>query len=439
MTFAQKKVGLLGFFRLVLVCGFLAGLFLFVFFNPAYSKAYYVLVAVVGLYITVFYVLTHKTEPAVMPPQLNAFPSITVLIPCHNGAPTLRGCLQSVLAMNYPRRFRVLVVDDASTDDSVKIASQFSRVTVISHSQNIGKAKGLNHALKRVKTELVVCIDCDTYPNPNVLLDCVPLFFAKKNVGAVAPFITVANAKTWVQRMQEIEYFSGFGFYSKVAAQLDGLYVAPGPLTVFSRKALEEIKGFDEDNLTEDMEIALRLHGNGFGLAYSPSQVPTEVPDTLRGLYRQRVRWYRGTIFNIVKYKRFFFNPRFKAFGRFFFPALTAFVTLILLSFVVIWSLLLYWLIQGFWNLYWSLSTGQWPLLSRWFENLTVSSLGVFLVIALLAWYVFFVQSIGMLNLAQSRRMVFPALLTVFFYPLLISFVYTLSLLKELKASKRAW
>lgn len=439
MSFERKSLGLYGFFKLLAVFAIMALLFLFVFFNPEYSKAYYVLVATIGLYLTVFYVLTSRQESVPRVPKLKKFPSLTVLVPSYNSASTLKPCLEAIFRMRYPRPFKVMVVDDCSTDNTPEVLKQFPKAKVLRHEKNIGKARGLNKAIRMAKTDLVACIDSDTYPNPRALLDCVPRFYTKENVGAVAPFITVANPQTLVQRMQEIEYYSGFGFYSKVASQMDGLYVAPGPLTVFNRSALMEIGGFDEDNLTEDMEIALRLHDYGYVIEYAPSLVPTEVPSTLKGLYKQRLRWYRGTIFNILKYKKMFFNPKFNAFGRFFFPALTVFVSTILLSFVVIWAVIFFGIFQWLSKVYLSLSAGHVPFFRVLLENFTVSSLWVFVVLAVIVWYVFFLESISMIGVKKSRHMILPVLATIFVYPLIISLVYTISLFKELKVSKRVW
>ncbi len=439
MGFEQKSLGLWGFLRFAGVLGAFVAAFFFVFFNPEYSKAYYVFVSAVGLYITAFYVLSDRDEPYAMPPSLKKFPSVTVLVPSYNSASTLERCLKAALTMNYPKRFSVWVLDDGSKDSTSRVLKKFPSVLVFRAKTNIGKAKQLNRAIKKAKTDLIVCLDSDTYPNPNVLLDCVPRFFIHSKVGAVTPFITVANPKSLIQRMQEVEYFSGFGFYSKVAAQLDGLYVAPGPLTVFSRKALLKINGFDEDNLTEDMEIALRLHHHGFSLEYAPSMVPTEVPSSLTGLYKQRLRWYRGTVFNLLKYKDMFFNAKLRKFGQFFFPALAVFVSTIMLSFIVIWGLILYGLFHFLVKVYWSIVAGHVPLIRILFENFTIHSLSVFALLAIVLWYVFFSKSLDLLGLKTRRDMILPALLTIFFYPLLISFTYTISLFKELRNSKRTW
>ena len=439
MAFKEQNLGVFGFFKFFFVLIIFAAIFLFVFFNPQYARWYYVLVASIGLYIAVFYVLTNRLESAVFPPALKKFPTVTVLIPSYNGGATLQRCLESVLSFNYSRSFEVIVIDDASTDNTSEILKSFPQVKVIRHQKNLGKAKGLNKAIGKIKSELVVCVDSDTYPNPNVLLDCVPHFYHGTRVGAVAPFITVASTKTFIQKMQEIEYYSGFGFYSKVAAMLDGLYVTPGPLSVFKRSALLEIKGFDEDNLTEDMEIALRLHDYGYSLAYSPTQVPTEVPATVRGFYRQRLRWYRGTIFNILKYKKMFFSSRFNEFGKFFFPALTVFVVTTFLSFIVIWGLIFFNIFQVLQIFFLSLLFGQSQLSLSFLGNITVSSLWVFIGLAVLLWYVFFAESISMLSIKKSAQMALPAIATIFLYPLIISFIYTVSLFKELNASKRAW
>ncbi len=436
-AFEKKSIGFAGLFWFVLTALFFVALFSFVFLYPEYSKAFYVLVAAIGLYVTVVYVLADRNVAVVVPPKLEKFPSLTVLIPSFNAASTLENCLKHVLALKYPRKFSVAVIDDGSTDRTSEVLKRFPKVKVLGGGKNRGKAVQLNRAIRACKTDLIACVDSDTYPNPQVLLDSVPLFYSRPNVGAVTLFITVANPKNFIQQVQNVEYFSGFGFYSKVAADLDGLYVAPGPMTVFSRKALVAINGFDEDNLTEDMEIALRLHSHGFSLAYAPSAVPTEVPDTLKGLYKQRLRWYRGTIHNVLKYKHMFFNAKFNEFGKFFFPALSVFVATILLAFAVIWGLIFFGIFQWLAKLYYSFSVGHFPLFAFW-ENFTVNSLLVFAAVAVVLWYVFFRKSVSMLRYNASH-LVLPALATIFVYPIFISLVYTISLFKELKASGRAW
>ncbi|MBU0635948.1 glycosyltransferase family 2 protein [Candidatus Micrarchaeota archaeon] len=436
-VFEERKKGFKDLLLLLVATIVLGGLFLFVFFNPDYSKIFYIIVSAIALYLSVFYVRTDHREKdlKVLPPQ--KFPSLSVLIPSYNSANSIGNCLRYVLAIKYPRPFTITVIDDCSTDNTQEVLKEFPSVKVVHNPHNKGKSKSLNSAIRMATTELVVCIDSDTYPNPNVFLDCVPQFYTKEKVGAVTPFITVANPKTWVQKIQEIEYFFGFGFFPKVASKLDGLYVAPGPLSIFNRKVLMEIGGYDEDNLTEDMEIALRLHAHGYSLGYAPSSVPTEVPDTWGGLYHQRTRWYRGTIFNIIKYKNMFFNRKLKSFGGFFFPALVLFVTTVILSFLVIWSLILFSIFYTLsaWSL--SLANGHFPLELP--AEITVPSLLVFLAMAAIIYYVFFVRSISMLNIKRSRNMVLPITITLLFYPLWISVVYTTSLFQELAATKRSW
>ena len=104
------------------------------------------------------------------------------------------------------------MVDDASTDDTFAIAKRFPQVEVIKHEKNLGKAASINLALKKTKGELVACIDSDTYPARDALKRMVALFNEPK-VGAATALICVEKPKSFVQKVQEIEYHAAFGFW----------------------------------------------------------------------------------------------------------------------------------------------------------------------------------------------------------------------------------
>ncbi|MFB6114782.1 MAG: glycosyltransferase family 2 protein, partial [Candidatus Nanohalobium sp.] len=90
----------------------------------------------------------------------------------------------------------------------------------------------------------------------------------------------------------------------------------PHSLTTVETEYLKELGGWDEETLTEDMEIAFRMFKNGGKLRSTTNAFTvTESPETFRGLFNQRLRWYRGYISNNLRYSDLWFNPRYGNLG----------------------------------------------------------------------------------------------------------------------------
>ena len=121
--------------------------------------------------------------------------------------------------------------------------------------------------------------------------------------------------------MQNLEYMLGFGFYQTTLSLMDAAMITPGPMCVYSKKALLKVGGYDEHNITEDMEIALRLQKNSYKIKASHyAKVYTVVPGTIKQWIRQRLRWYRGKIYNTLKYRELLFSRQHGFLGNFSLP-----------------------------------------------------------------------------------------------------------------------
>jgi glycosyltransferase involved in cell wall biosynthesis len=98
--------------------------------------------------------------------------SVTVLLPVHNGSQTLRQAVDSILNQDETD-FELLIVDDASTDDSLAIAHGYSRrdsrVTVVARGRSSGLASALNEGLIRASHEFVARMDADDQSLPSRL------------------------------------------------------------------------------------------------------------------------------------------------------------------------------------------------------------------------------------------------------------------------------
>jgi cellulose synthase/poly-beta-1,6-N-acetylglucosamine synthase-like glycosyltransferase len=127
----------------------------------------------------------------------------------------------------------------------------------------------------------------------------------------------------------DIEYVVGLSLSMKVLSYLDCMHVTPGPFSIYRKDVLGEIGGFNEDNITEDMEIAFKLHKAGYRIACTLNTgVYTIVPSTLKALYRQRKRWYTGSLITLMQHRDVMFNRNLGAFGLFFLPLNYATITL---------------------------------------------------------------------------------------------------------------
>lgn len=366
-------------------------------------------------------------------------PKVSVVIPNYNGARTIGNCLKAVTAFDYPKELlEIIVSDDGSTDASVEIAKKFSGVKVLVHKKNKGKAAVINDGLKTAKGEFAACIDSDTYPEPDCLRKMIALFDTER-VCAVTGLICVHKPRNLLMRIQEIEYLIGFGFYQSVLSFINAAFVTPGPMCVYRRQALLDIGGYDEENITEDMEIALRLQYNGYQIrACHQARIYTEAPATWKGWLRQRLRWYRGKIFNTKKYREMVFNPRFGDLGVFSLPftfilELSSIFTLFIIAVLLLQNAMLSLQALQAWH---SISTAP-PL---YFPTLLVHSSAFFTYFILISVFLFAVaasHSIAREKISVKKAV--PITSIIVFYSLAVAIVWLVSLFKEINKSSYRW
>ncbi len=439
-----SSTNLLSHPKLKLAMLFLIFIFLMWIFYT-YNFAVYAAIigmSAVSIFSGLFYLVIYKDMPETKVPKIDKFPSITVLVPSFNSGKTLKRAIESIRAMKYPHPFRVIVMDDASTDGSIEAIKNIKGVEVVTLKKNGGKAAALNHGIGLCDTDLIACIDSDTYPPENTLLESVPYFYIKPKIGAVTVYIIVANhAKNLITSVQELEYYSSFGFVAKVMAKINGLMVTPGPMSIYKREMLVKIGGYDEQNITEDMEMGLRIQSNGYEIeCCTDVLVPTEVPETLSGLYRQRIRWFRGTIFNLQKYGHMMLNPRFGDFGFFSYPAVVLYVVFTWMIFSIIFFRIATTIFSSVFEFYLSASVNSVAFAPRFFESVyMINSTMVLFVLSLFVWFYFLHCSIRIAKVSLGARHIIPALFILIVYPAMISWFYVVSLVKEISQSELKW
>ena len=274
-----------------------------------------------SFFFVVFWLITFLTEPIQKRARkLKQFPKVSVAVPAYNEEQHIQKTIQSLIELDYPQdKLEIIVINDGSTDqtqlqaEETKTKYPNSNIQII-NKKNAGKGAALNDAIKISTGEFFVCLDADSYPQANALQKILP-HFENTNTAVVLPCMKTCSGKNLLQKIQRYEYIVNM-FYKELMAKLDCIRVTPGPFSVYRKSVLEKIGGFDEDNLTEDLEMALRLQRYNYKITQTmETNVYTVPPASFNGLLKQRNRWYKGSILNTLKYKDMIFKKKFGDFG----------------------------------------------------------------------------------------------------------------------------
>lgn len=287
----------------------------------------------VALYFEVFlFISFFEKRPSKKNSALPArYPSVSILVPCFNEERTLASTIDSLLALKYPKeKLEIVVIDDGSRDGTAAIAEAYakkhpSQVSFL-QKQNGGKYTALNLGIERSRGEIIGCLDADSFAATDALLEVVKTFESDPLIMAITPAMKVYKPRRMLELMQAVEYTFGI-FYKKMFDNLSAINVLPGPFSMYKREVFEKIGVFRHAHNTEDMEIAFRMHANHLRIVNAHTAfVYTTVPQTVRTLLKQRIRWSQGFLQNARDYKYMLFNRRYGNFGMLVLPfGLTAF------------------------------------------------------------------------------------------------------------------
>lgn len=260
-----------------------------------------------GLIATTFYILSYVAakKDKVLLFSDKELPRVSVIIPAYNEEKTIETTFNSILASDYPKeKLEIIFVNDGSKDKTLQVANKFKKNGIkIFSKKNGGKGSALNLGIKKSTGEIIFSMDADTIVDPKSLKN-MTRYFKNEEIMCVSPAIVTQKPKSILQRVQYTEYLLGL-FLRKTFATLNAVHITPGAFSAYRKSFFEKYGGYDEGNITEDLELSLRVQYYGYKIENSAeSLVYTVPPGKFSHLLKQRRRWYAGLMKNLWHYKK---------------------------------------------------------------------------------------------------------------------------------------
>jgi cellulose synthase/poly-beta-1,6-N-acetylglucosamine synthase-like glycosyltransferase len=237
-------------------------------------------------------------------------PSFSIIVPAKNEERVMDRLLNSLSALNYPlNKTEVIIVEDGSTDKTNDICANYAKehanVKILHKPLSNGKPSALNFGLAQAKGDIIAIFDADNVP-ANDALSAVVEYFEDPKVAAVQGRTASINPKeNMLTQFISYEEAVWCEAYLRGKDVLNLFVHLKGSCQFIRRDVLQQLQGFDEAVLSEDMEISARLVENDYKIRYASNVVALqESPSTLKTLFRQRTRWFRGTMEVALKYGR---------------------------------------------------------------------------------------------------------------------------------------
>ena len=328
--------------------------FNFLLFYPVFMSIYWI-VGSIYFYFTreIRYSLNKKPDI-----NVDELEGITFLLACYNESETIEDTLSNVLALKYEKK-EIIIINDGSSDNTAELIYKIKEnndFIFVDLQENRGKANALNQGIKQASYDYVMCLDADTIVdqdapyymienfkhdpklgavtgNPRIrnkssilgkiqtieyasLIGCINMienFKHDPKLGAVTGNPRIRNKSSILGKIQTIEYASLIGCIKRSQTLAGAVNTISGVFTLFKKSAVVDVGYWDTDMITEDIAVSWKLHLRGYRIKYEPlAMCWMLVPETLGGLWKQRVRWAQGghevllrDFFSTMKTKRF--------------------------------------------------------------------------------------------------------------------------------------
>jgi len=231
---------------------------------------------------------------------ITTYPDISILVAAYNEEDSILSTLKSIELQHYPAQLEVIVINDGSTDGTMKQLAGISYpwLRVIDLPKNAGKANALNAGLKQASFALTITLDADSYLYANALTNLVGRYLGDPdNTAAVAGAVLVRNSRlNLITKIQEWDYFHGIAAIKRLQSLFQGTLVAQGAFSIYRTDVLHKVGGWREC-VGEDIVLTWAILEHGYRVGYCEDACSfTNTPTTFRQFQHQRQRWSRGLI-----------------------------------------------------------------------------------------------------------------------------------------------
>lgn len=232
------------------------------------------------------------------PPALPDYPFVSVLVPCHNEAETAQETFGVLAQVDYPH-YEIIAINDGSRDNTAAIldelASRIPHLSVVHLGRNQGKSSALNAGALLARGEILVCIDGDALLDRHAITWFVRRFQSDARLGALTGNPRIRNRATLLGRLQVGEFSSIVGLIKRAQTVYGHIFTVSGVICAFRKTALHEAGWWSPGALTDDVEVSWRVQIAGWRVLFEPKAMCwILMPETLKGLWRQRLRWSEG-------------------------------------------------------------------------------------------------------------------------------------------------
>lgn len=229
------------------------------------------------------------------------YPYVSILVAAKNEESVITNLVNNLCRLEYPEgQYEVWIIDDNSTDKTPLLLAQlehkYSNLNVLRRSEGArgGKSGALNEVLQLAKGDILAVFDADAKVSADALMRIVPMFQQEK-VGAVQMRKAIANADKnfWTKGQAAEMTLDAYMQQQRIAA--GGIGELRGNGQFVRRSAIVSCGGWNEETITDDLDLTLRLHLDNWDIesAFFPAVEEEGVTNAI-ALWHQRNRWAEG-------------------------------------------------------------------------------------------------------------------------------------------------
>ncbi len=232
------------------------------------------------------------------PPQLDHYPAVSVIVPCFNEADNISETFQTLIELDYPN-YEIIAVNDGSNDQTGAIldtmAAEHDKIRVVHLVKNQGKAMALRMGSMLSQAEFLVCIDGDALLDRHAVTWMMQHFIKSPRVAGVTGNPRIRTRSTLLGKIQVGEFSAILGLIKRAQRIYGRIFTMSGVVSAFRKSALHQVGYWSLDMVTEDIDISWKLQMSYWDIRYEPHALCwILMPETLRGLWKQRLRWAQG-------------------------------------------------------------------------------------------------------------------------------------------------